>query len=377
MLIVADENITRVTELFTPYGEVRTLPGRNIVADQLRDCDALLVRSVTPVTRELLSGSRCKWIATATSGIDHIDTAGLADAGISLGWARGCNAVSVVDYVFSVLANESEVCREDWRTWSVGIVGCGEIGSRLAQRLLQLGVAVRIYDPLLPATHPLAGCFSTLEQVLQQRVITLHVPLTLDGPHRTWHLLGQQELDCIRPDSLLINAARGGAIDNAQLLQWLGQRPQQRVVLDTWEAEPAILLELLQRVTLGTPHIAGYSYEGKLAGTRMILEQFCRHFGFALPQEIAPTTETLPAWIREGAIAHINSLVLAAYDVRNDHAAMQKLLTSTTPAADFDALRKHYQLRHECSHYSLESAQLPADLCAVASVLGFQVTAQS
>jgi len=377
MLIVADENITQVREYFAPYGEVVTVPGRSITAKQVRDCDALLVRSVTHIEPQLLMGSRCRFVATATSGVDHIETEALAKAGIALGWARGCNAVSVVDYVFSVLAIESKACSEDWRGWSVGIIGCGEIGYRLAQRLLQLGIAVKVYDPLLPLTHPLAACFATLDDVLEQRVITLHVPLTREGPHPTWHMLGRSELDRIPAGSLLINAARGSAIDNAQLLQWLKQRPQQRVVLDTWESEPAISLELLQRVTMGTPHIAGYSHEGKLTGTHMILQQFCEYFSFAAPPELSGKTELLSVPASGGMLEQLNSLILAAHDVRNDHAAMQSLVTSNTPAADFDELRKHYPLRHQCNHYRVDSAQLSIDLRVAISVLGFRINAQS
>lgn len=373
MHILADENITQVREYFSPYGEVVTVAGRSITAAQVRDCDALLVRSVTQVTPALLHDSRCRFVATATSGVDHIDVEGLARAGVTLGWARGCNAVSVVDYVFSVFAAISDGSGDDWRQWSVGIIGCGEIGSRLAKRLLLLGIPVQIYDPLLPVSHPLAACFAPLEKVLQQQVVTLHVPLTRDGTFPTWHMLTRGLLDRIPQSSLLVNAARGAAIDNSDLLQWLKQRPQQLVVLDTWEDEPGISLELLSRVTLGTPHIAGYSFEGKLAGTRMILQEFCRHFGVAERGIGETETEVLAVPIQDSESRQLNTLILSAYDVRRDHVSMQALLRSNDSAREFDALRKHYPLRHECSHYCIDAGALPVSVLATAAVLGFRI----
>ena len=373
MRILADENITQVREHFAPYGEVVTVAGRSITPAMVRDCDALLVRSVTRVTPELLRGSRCRFVATATSGIDHIDADGLAHAGVTLGWAKGCNAVSVVDYVFSVFAAISIGDDDDWRTWSVGIVGCGEIGSRLASRLLQLGMQVRIHDPLLPSSHPLAAHFAPLETVLQQKVVTLHVPLTYEGMYPTWHLLTRRQLELIQHQSLLINAARGAAIDNADLLQWLHTRPSQRVVLDTWEREPEISLELLARVTIGTPHIAGYSFEGKLTGTQMILHEFCRHFDFSAvgTGKTERAMLSVPATTSESS--QLGALILQAYDVWRDHRSMQALLRSDDVAAGFDGLRKHYPLRHEFNHYCINGNELMPETAAAAAVLGFRI----
>ncbi len=373
MRILADENITQVREHFTPYGDVVTVAGRSITPALVRDCDALLVRSVTPVTPELLHGSRCRFVATATSGVDHIDVAGLEQAGVTLGWAKGCNAVSVVDYVFSVLAAISNDSDDDWRTWSIGIVGCGEIGSRLADRLLRLGLSVCIHDPLLPLSHPLAAHFAPLETVLQQKVITLHVPLTHEGLYPTRHLLTKRQLDLIPLGSLLINAARGAAIVGSDLLQWLHTRPRQRVVLDTWEQEPEISLELLARVAIGTPHIAGYSFEGKLAGTQMILQAFCRHFGFDRTGIGNTETALLRVPTATGISHQLNAVILQAYDVRRDHRSMQALLRSRSVAADFDALRKHYPIRHECNYYCINGNELAPNTAAEAAVLGFRI----
>ncbi len=377
--ILADENLTGVRELFSPYGEVHTVAGRSINVAMLRDFDALLVRSVTPVSAQLLAGSRCRFVATATSGVDHIDVESLAVQQIKLSWAKGCNSQSVVDYFFSTLAALTPIAGRDWQQLSVGIVGCGQIGSALAEKLLQLGLRVRIYDPLLTQAHRFSSCFASLREVLQQQIITLHVPLSRDGAAPTFHLLGASELAVIPADSLLINAARGATIDNKSLLDWLQKRPQQNVVLDTWENEPGISLELMQRVRLATPHIAGYSQQGKENGTRMILQDFCQYFGLEQPKNKSEFTQRLSVEAQPGlqSAEQLNRLILAAYDVRRDHQAMQVLLSSSSPAEAFDALRKHYPERHEFSHFKVEAALLRPSAQQAARILGFQLSAQS
>lgn len=377
MRILADENITLVREHFAPFGEVVTVSGRDIKPALVRDCDALLVRSITNVNAELLAGSRCRFVGTATSGIDHIDVPALDNAGIRLGWALGCNAISVVDYVFSALA--ALPLASDWRSRSFGIIGCGQIGTALAKRLLSLGHTIKIYDPLLPATHELARHFASFNEALRQQVITFHVPLTRDGAWPTHHMLTERALDSIGKDAVLFNAARGAIVDNALLLQWLQKRPQQQVVLDAWEHEPAVALELLRRVNLGTPHIAGYSQEGKLQGTLMVLKDFCNYFGFAETRISATPSARirLETIVTQDEELQLNQLLLAAYDVRADHSRMQRLLESTTPAADFDGLRKHYPVRHEFSRFSVSAHQLLPSVQKTAAVLGFEIVDQS
>ena len=376
MRILADENLSQVRELFAPYGEVVAVPGRSINASMLRDVDALLVRSVTRVTAQMLAGSRCQFVGTATSGLDHIDVEGLAAKHIKLSWARGCNSKAVVDYFFSVLAALTPAAGLDWQHASVGIIGCGQIGSLLAERLLQLGMPIRIYDPLLGAAHRYSRYFTSLQEVLKQQIITLHVPLTHDGAAPTFHLLAASQLAAIPADSLLINAARGATVDNHGLLQWLQHKPAQAVVLDTWENEPGINLELLQRVRLATPHIAGYSQQGKLTGTRMVLQDFCQHFGWA-PAATAPEFAhelVIDAQAACEPADQLNRLILAAYDVRKDHEAMLALAHSCSPAEAFDALRKHYPERNEFSHFRVAAAQLQTSIHPAARILGFQVS---
>src|SRR5690606_6771350 len=228
--------------------------------------------------------------------IDHVDRDYLREHDIGLGWARGCNAEGVVDYVLSALATLALEQELDWRHCGIGIIGCGEIGARLAQRLLALGIAPRIHDPLLAPTHPLASHFAPLDAVLRQQVVTLHIPLTDDGPAPTRGLIDANALSLLGPQGVLINAARGEVVDEAALLQHCSRHPEFRAIGDAWQHEPAIDPAMLRRAMIGTAHIAGYSHGGKLRGTLMIHEAFCRHFGFEA-SAIAPAgvldTQTL------------------------------------------------------------------------------------
>lgn len=375
MKIVADENITQLAEYFGGTGELVSLPGRAIDAVAVRDADALLVRSITRVDANLLSASRCRFVGTATSGIDHIDTAWLASRNIGLGWAQGCNARAVVEYVLGVMAQLSVTHGFDWRRCSFGIVGCGAIGSLLARQLLALDIVCVIHDPFLDAGHPLASHFGSLEDALNQDVLTLHTPLTREGPWPTQHLLNADTLARLKPAAILINAARGEVVANLALLDLLQRHPQRVVVLDAWEGEPSINLDLLQKVTLGTPHIAGYSTEGKLNGTRMIAAAYCTHFGLAPPPILTTSNTSAGALLQVesglSALQQLNALILKAYDVTQDHRAMQGLLASAAPAVLFDRLRKKYPERREFSHFRVDPEGLTAEACTQAQALGF------
>jgi erythronate-4-phosphate dehydrogenase len=379
MRIVADENIAQVREYFGDEGTLTVMPGRAIDAEAVKEADVLLVRSVTRVDQDLLRDSRCKFVGTATSGIDHIDTEWLAVNNIGLGWARGCNAESVVDYVFSVLAALSGKKGFDWRVLGFGIVGCGEVGSRLATKLLALQCPVLIYDPFLDTSHPLATHFAAYEKVIQQDVITFHTPLTISPPFPTYHMMSATELESLATGSILINASRGAVVDNKALLAKLEQHPQLQVVLDAWEGEPDINLALLKRVAIATPHIAGYSTEGKLNGTRMIHAQFRDFFGIEARAEVQgfPQKILLEVDTNLQPLAQLNQLIKKAYDVMRDHADMQQLLHvlhASNTGSKFDSLRKTYPLRHEFTAFSVKATALAASIRDQARILGFTLT---
>lgn len=358
MLIIADENMPFARDWFEAFGEVQTLPGRAITAEQIQDADALLVRSVTRVNYELLQNSRVRFVGSATSGIEHIDTNYLMTHGIGCASAPGCNATAVVEYVLSCLCALDGVFEKLLAGSVVGILGLGNVGSRLAHRLQTLGIRCVGYDPFLNAEEnnlPLAN----FETVLGADVICCHVPLTKSGAYPTWHLIDEQRLRNLRKDTVLINASRGAVIDNAALLNVLRERDDLRVVLDVWEAEPAIDRALLDRVALATPHIAGYSWDGKVAGTRMVLEAFCDFFNLSLPMQTNDVSRpSLKIASTENRVALLVSAIQSVYDVRRDDREMRAALSACENneiANIFDHLRKDYPQRREIAAYAIDN----------------------
>jgi erythronate-4-phosphate dehydrogenase len=349
MRLVIDENIPSARAAFGAFGELRVQPGRAIDAAAVRDADVLLVRSVTRVDAALLEGSRVRFVGTATAGIDHVDTRYLARRGIVFASAPGSNADSVVDYVLSALA----ICLPGPAALpSVGIVGCGQVGARLLARLRALGAACRVFDPFVAGIAEAAP----LAAVLDCAVVTLHVPLTTHGPHPTFHLLDASRLAALRQDALLINTARGEVVDNAALRAALAERPAMRAVLDVWEPEPALDPGLLDRCTLGTPHIAGYAQDGKLRGVAQVLAALRAFLGTAAGQGTAlalPTAGQLDA-----ACGGWRDAALACYDPRVDDARLRAAVAAdpSAHAAAFDRLRRDYPPRREFSAWRVPPA---------------------
>ncbi|ARN76491.1 hypothetical protein BST96_18400 [Oceanicoccus sagamiensis] len=355
--MVADENIPQVAEQFASLGEVTVVNGRKLSRQQLRDADILLVRSVTQVDQSLLDGTSVRFVATATIGTDHLDIDYL-DAH-QIGWASapGCNADSVVDYMISVFCRLQGVLELLMADGTVGIVGMGNVGSRLYQRLSRLGIACSAYDPLIdPQRYPV---LTDLETVLQADIICLHAPLTTAEPYPSFHLLDEQRLAALKPGAVLINAGRGAVIDNSALQALLNEHDDICTVLDVWENEPTPDMALLKRVDLGSPHIAGYSYDGKLAGTAMIYQACCEFFSVEpVKAPVAEEDTALTLTIREQSdvIAAMREAVLACYDVAEDDQRFRGGLLHADQherGAVFDQLRKNYPVRRELSRYRI------------------------
>ncbi|MGE7992788.1 4-phosphoerythronate dehydrogenase PdxB [Pseudomonas sp. NPDC089554] len=379
MLIVADENIPLLDAFFEGFGEIRRYPGRAIDAACVKDADVLLVRSVTRVDRQLLEGSQVRFVGTCTIGTDHLDLDYFAQAGIHWSSAPGCNARGVVDYVLGSLLTLAELEGVALAQRVYGVVGAGEVGGRLVRVLHGLGWKVLVCDPVRQARE--GGDFVSLETILAEcDTISLHTPLQRGGEHPTWHLLGAPQLARLRPGAWLVNAARGPVVDNDALRELLLRRDDVHAVLDVWEHEPQVDLALADLCTLATPHIAGYSLDGKQRGTAQIYQAFCRWQGIAeqvhladlLPapalarMDLAAAAE--PAW----ALA---TLCRAVYDPRRDDADFRRSL-SQDPAeqrAAFDLLRKHYPVRREIEglavHLHGEAPQLAQVVSALGAVL--------
>ncbi len=379
MKIVADENIPCVEQAFSTLGEVTLVAGRELQAGQVRDADILLVRSVTRVDAALLDGSRVRFVGSATIGFDHVDRDYLQSHGIGFSTAPGSNAVSAAEYVVSALLALSGRQQFDLAGKRVGIIGCGNVGSRVRQKLTALGVECLANDP--PLQEQGGGQdFVGLEEVLEADIITLHVPLTRTGRHPTFHLVDADLMARFRPHAILVNTARGAAIDNRALERLLEGRPDLSVVLDVWEGEPAIDMALLEKVVLGTPHIAGYSLDGKMRGTGMIYQAVCEHFGLAQQWQAAdhlPASQPLDlaALDETDLAACLREAVFHCYDVRNDDRLLRASL-AMAPAERpgyFDRLRREYPVRREFSETPVSLGGSQAALRPVLEGLGFKV----
>ncbi|MDU4351908.1 4-phosphoerythronate dehydrogenase PdxB [Phytobacter diazotrophicus] len=350
MKILVDENMPYAGDLFRRLGEVKAVPGRPIPAAELADADALMVRSVTKVNEALLSGTPIKFVGTATAGTDHVDEQWLQQAGIGFSAAPGCNAIAVVEYVFSSLMLLAERDGFDLRDRTVGIVGVGNVGGRLQARLEAWGVRTLLCDPPR-ADRGDEGYFLPLDALVREAdVLTFHTPLFKDGPYKSWHLADEEVISRLKPGAILINACRGPVVDNAALLRRLEAGQPLSVILDVWEPEPDLDVALLAKVDIGTAHIAGYTLEGKARGTTQVFEAFSDFIGKR--QQVALDT-LLPAPEFGRITLHgpldqsiLKRLIHLVYDVRRDDALLRKV--AGIPG-EFDKLRKNYLERREWS----------------------------
>jgi len=368
--ILVDENMPYARELFSRLGEVKPVPGRPIPEDELADAQALMVRSVTKVNASLLSGTAVKFVGTATAGTDHVDQAWLGEAGIGFSAAPGCNAIAVVEYVFSALLMLAERDGFTLKDRTVGIVGVGNVGSRLQARLEAWGVRTLLCDPPR-ADRGDAGDFRPLEALVREAdILTFHTPLFKEGPYKTLHLVDDALISALKPGAILINACRGRVVDNAALLMRLEAGQDLSVVLDVWEPEPDLNVELLKRVDIGTPHIAGYTLEGKARGTTQVFEAFSAFIGHR--QQVAldtllPAPEfgriTLHGPLDQPTLKRLAHLV---YDVRRDDAPLRKV--AGIPG-EFDKLRKNYLERREWSSLYIQCDD--AEAASLLHKLGF------
>lgn len=356
MKIVADVNIPFVVEAFGTLGEVEALPGREIGPERVRDADLLLVRSVTTVDAGLLEGSRVRFVGSATIGLDHVDQACLRARGIVLAYAPGSNANSVAEYVVAALV---ALGGERYVGRTLGIIGLGRIGILVREKALALGMAAPANDPPLERAG-MVGLVSLEELLKRSDIVTCHVPLTREGPDATHHLLDASSLALVRPHVIVINTSRGAVVDNAALLQALRGNRIGGAVLDVWEGEPEPDPALIRAVTLGTPHIAGYSWDGKAAGTKMLYDAACafltRRSKWASPSPPGEASRR-PVVVEAGRSLDevLHELVPCSCDIRRDDAALRALAELSGPERGraFDRLRGLYPKRLEFRHTSV------------------------
>ncbi|WP_405123170.1 4-phosphoerythronate dehydrogenase PdxB [Pseudomonas sp. M20] len=376
MLIVADENIPLLDAFFAGFGEIRRVPGRSIDRATVEQADVLLVRSVTNVNRALLEGSKVRFVGTCTIGTDHLDLDYFNEVGITWSSAPGCNARGVVDYVLGSLMTLAEIEGVDLAQRTYGVVGAGEVGGRLIKVLKGFGWNVKVCDPPRQAAE--GGDYVSLEAIIEQcDVISLHTPLTRRGDGATWHLFDQQRLQQLKPGAWLINAARGPVVDNLALREVLLEREDLQAVLDVWEAEPEVDVALAELCVLATPHIAGYSLDGKQRGTAQIYQAYC---AFSGQPAIIQLSDLLPApWLSEVTL-HADSdpawalamLCRGVYDPRRDDADFRRSLVGNVgeQRAAFDVLRKQYPVRREIEGLKVRIEGASPELAKIVAALG-------
>ena len=386
MQFVVDEEIPFARDAFSYLGTVTLLPGRAMTREALWDTHVLIVRSVTKVDATLLTGTNVQFVGTATTGVEHIDLEYLAARNIGFAAALGCNANAVAEYLLTALLVTAHAKSLVLSGKTLGIIGAGRIGSLVAAKAPALGLRTLLRDPPL-ARATGEGRYRPLSEILRADFVSLHVPLTFDGPDATLHLIGPDELARMAPSSILINTARGEVVDNAALLKALTRETIGGAIMDVWEGEPAINWDLLNHVTLGTPHIAGYSSDGKIKATVMLYHACCRFWGIEPawtppldhPLTAAPGTVPRVAFDATGkdfqTLAH--EIITTLYDLPGDHARMQDVLAVSEPLRPqaFDQLRRDYPHRREFAASPVSVTGGDHNLFARLQTLGIQAIA--
>lgn len=373
MKIVIDNKIPFIRGVFEPYADVVYLPGKDTTPDVVRDADALITRTRTICNESLLKGSSVKVIATATIGYDHIDTAWCERNGIFWTNAPGCNSWSVKQYIASTLVTLAARYGLELDKMTLGVIGVGNVGSKVAEAAGILGMKVLLNDP--PRARREGGdAFVGLDELLSQAdIITVHVPLEKEGPDATWHLFDAARIATLRPTQILINSSRGPVVDNQALKAALLGGRLKAAVLDVWEGEPAIDTELMSMLAVATPHIAGYSADGKANGTSMSVRAVARALGIkaledwtasGVPTPVQPLSFELDC-TGKTTLQILSEAVLYTYRVEED-----SRLLKAGPSL-FEKLRGDYRIRREPTAFSIRLVNATDEQKHKLSQLGF------
>jgi erythronate-4-phosphate dehydrogenase len=377
MNILADSNIIFAKEAFGALGAVTVIDGRDITREKCEGMDALLVRSVTAVNRPLLEGTSVKFVASATIGTDHVDQDYLRENNIGFAHAPGSNANSVAEYLVSALVHLAEKKERALSGLTLGIIGVGNVGTRVLELAHALGMQCLLNDP---PKNVLTGSdvYLPLASVLRESdVVTVHVPLTVKGPDATYHLVNADFFSAMKKGAMFINTSRGDVLDENSLKK---ARPKlSGVVLDVWSNEPKPHAGTIAACDIATPHIAGYSYDGKVRGTEMLHEAMCAYFfkkrTWHAPEMAGDRKQITLDKVKNDDI--VSAAVSAAYPIMEDDARLRKILDKDTEkqGAFFDDMRRTYPRRLEFRNYSVSTARkYPASVMSTLANLGFKVS---
>ena len=339
MKLLIDDAVWGSNQIFSEFGEVFTLPGREIRSESLKDFDALIVRSRTRVDEKLLRDANIKFVGSTVAGLDHIDKNYLEDNAITLSSAQGCNANAVSEYVISAIANLSKDYGFKLSNKTLGIIGVGNVGRRLEVKAKQLGMKTLLNDPPREALEG-SDNFTSLESALSADIVTFHTPLTYSGPHPTYKLLDSHNFKHINNDAIVINAARGGIINETV---WETTQTKANII-DCWENEPNINLNLQKSAYWATPHIAGHSIDAKFMGSFMIYEDLCKYIKKPLNDNIEHLINPELKIIREN---NLHETLNSIYSFHADDKAIQDI-------SNFENYRRNYPERYEWRHFETE-----------------------
>jgi erythronate-4-phosphate dehydrogenase len=371
--VIVDDKIPYLEGVLEPYAEVEYIPGRQITNHVIRNADALVIRTRTKCDETLLKSTPVKFIATATIGFDHIDADYCSVNNIIWTNAPGCNSSSVMQYVTAALLKLERDRQMTLKGSTIGVVGVGNVGSKVAEAAGILGMRVLLNDPPRERREG-SGRFVPIEEILKESdVITLHVPLNMSGDERTYHLVDDETLGMIKEGSWLINTSRGEVADNPALKRGLQSGRLAGIILDVWENEPDIDRELMRQVFIATPHIAGYSADGKANGTSMSVNALSKFFNLPLtdwyPDNVPAPAEPVIALAGNGNTVEdiIAEAVSHTYRIEDDDRRLR------ASPSEFERLRGSYPLRREFDSYSLRLAGGSAESVAILERLGFRI----
>jgi len=354
--IIIDDAVPYAKEMFSSLGDITCIAGKEIKTHHLKGADALIIRSRTNITPSLLENTPIKFVGSTVVGLDHVDLPYLKQQKIAFYSAQGCNANSVAEYVITCIVNYAEKNKISLQTKTLGIIGVGNVGKRLQQKALALGITVLANDPPRQEKEQLkekTTSFVSLEKALGADIISFHTPLTNSGKHPTLSLLNKKNFHHINNNALLINAARGGIINESAWIKHAIKHKNITNIVDCWENEPTINLQLHSLADISTPHIAGHALEAKIKGSLMVYQMLCsfwqkkENHQWKKKQPLLPEIIKLPQNLTTQQAIHY--LLKKCYQPITDHQAID--ITNST---EFETYRRNYPIRREWSEYRVE-----------------------
>jgi erythronate-4-phosphate dehydrogenase len=373
MKIVADDKIPFLKGVLEPHAEVVYIPGKEINRKILKDSDALLIRTRTKCTENLLEGTNVRFIGTATIGFDHIDTHYCSKNKISWTNAPGCNSYSVQQYIAAALLRISSECHFNLKDKTLGIIGVGNVGSKVEKFARTIGMKVLLNDPPRARLEGKKN-FHSLNPVLSESdIVTVHVPLNVVGEDYTYHLFNEDRFKKIKKGAWLLNSSRGEVTDTNALKKVLNSGKLGGAVIDVWENEPDIDLELMHQVLIATPHIAGYSTDGKANGTAMVVNSLCKYFNLS-SENWYPENIPIPTFPNilidcngKSEEEIIREAINHTYNIDEDNAKLR------LSPPDFEKQRGDYPLRREYTSYSIDLEGGTEKVRLILETIGFKI----